>query len=164
MDNIISTSLSQTSLHTDNPLNSELVSTLTAETAATSPIESTVSNPSEPVATIVESGEQTNIDVNVQPNIDVKVETDDVTLESIKDKDRQQNNNLATSEHHKIDMHDSDQHPDKSKSPCSMLNKSFLVLAIVCFALFFSSIIFFFTTREKVSPLKISIIYLMIGV
>jgi CHASE3 domain sensor protein len=143
MDNIVLTSSSQTSPNTGNPLNPQPIPPLASEPATTSTIESIVSTPLEPISTKIESTGQTNIDENVQAH--------DIALSSAKTNGHQQNNDLKTSENHKIDIDDNDKHPDKSKSCCSMLNKLFLALAIVCFALFLCSIAYIVANFEGVS-------------
>jgi hypothetical protein len=149
MDNILLTSSSQISPNMGNPLNPQPL-----EPASTSTIESVVSSPLEPINT--DGSLQTHIDVNYQPH--------DVALASVKTTGLQQNNGFTVKEHHKMDMDDDDsEHPDKSKSCCSMLNKLFLALAIVSFALLLCAIAYI-ANLERVSPLKISIVCLMIGV
>ncbi len=151
MDNIALTSSSQTSPNTGNPLNPQPIPPLASEPATTSTIESIVSSPLEPVSTPIG---QINTDGNVQAHMDVNYQTNG----------HQQNKGFTSSEHQKIDIDDNDEHPDKSKSCCSMLNKLFLALAIVCFALFLCSIAYIIANLEGVSPLKISIVCLMIRV
>jgi len=164
MDNIALTSSSQTSPNTGNPLNPQPIPPLASEPATTSTIESIVSSPLEPVLTTVDSIGQTNIDGNVQAHMDVNYQPHDVALASVKTNGHQQNKGFTSSEHQKIDIDDNDEHPDKSKSCCSMLNKLFLTLAIVCFALFLCSIAYIIANLEGVSPLKISIVCLIIRV
>ena len=53
-------------------------------------------------------------------------------------------------------MEEGDSHPDKPKSACAMLNKLFLVAAIVCFALFLASIAYIVANLEGVSSIKLS--------
>jgi hypothetical protein len=159
MDNIALTSSSQTSPNTGNPLNPLPIPPLASEPPSTSTIESIVSSPLEPVLTTVEPVGQTNIDGNVQAHMDVNYQAHDVALASTKTNGHQLN---KTSEDQKIDIDDNDEHPDKSKPCCSMLNKLFLALAIVCFALFVCSIAYIVANLEGVSLLKISIVCLMI--
>jgi len=161
MDNIALTSSSQTSPNTGNPLNPQPIPPLASEPATTSTIESIVSSPLEPVSTPIG---QTNTDGNVQAHMDVNYQPHDVALASVKTNGHQQNKGFTSSEHQKIDIDDNDEHPDKSKSCCSMLNKLFLTLAIVCFALFLCSIAYIIANLEGVSPLKISIVCLIIRV
>jgi hypothetical protein len=162
MDNIALTSSSQTSPNTGNPLNPLPIPPLASEPPSTSTIESIVSSPLEPVLTTVEPIGQTNTDGNVQAHMDVNYEAHDVALVSAKTNGHQLNKNLKGSEDQKIDIDDNDEHPDKSKPCCSMLNKLFLALAIVCFALFVCSIAYIVANLEGVSLLKISIVCLMI--
>jgi len=159
MDNIALTSSSQTSPNTGNPLNPLPIPPLASEPPSTSTIESIVSSPLEPVLTTVEPVGQTNIDGNVQAHMDVNYQAHDVALVSTKTNGHQLN---KASEDQKIDIDDNDEHPDKSKPCCSMLNKLFLALAIVCFALFICSIAYIVANLEGVSLLKISIVCLMI--
>jgi hypothetical protein len=161
MDNITLTSSSPTTLNTGNPLNPQPIPPLASEPATTSTIESIVSSPLEPVWTTVEP---TNVDGNVQAHMDVNYQAHDVALMSAKTNGQEQNKGFQASEHQKIDIDDNDEHPEKSKSCCSMLNKLFLALAIVCFALFLCSIAYIIANLEGVSPLKISIVCLMIRV
>jgi hypothetical protein len=164
MDNIGATFSSQTSPNTGNPLNPQPIPPLASEPATTSTIEALVSTPLEPVLTTIPPVGQTNVDGNVQAHMDVNYQPHDVALASVKTSGHQPNTGLKASEHHKMDMDDGDEHPDKSQSCCSMLNKLFLALAIVCFALFICSIAYIVANLEGVSPLTISIVCLMIGV
>jgi hypothetical protein len=165
MDNITLTSSSQTSPNTGNPLNPLPIPPLASEPPSTSTIEALVSTPLEPVLTTVEPIGQTNVDGNVQAHVDVNYQAHDVALASAKTNGhQQQTKGFTTSEHQKIDIDDDDKHPDKSKSCCSTLNKLFLASAIVCFALFLCSIAYIIANLEGVSPLKISIVCLMIRV
>jgi hypothetical protein len=168
MDNSASTFSSQTSPNMGNPLNPQPIPPLASEPATTSTIESLVSSPlADPILTTVEPVEQTNVDGNVQAHMDVNYQAHDVALASATAKTNdppQQNHGFTSTEHHKMDIDDSDEHPDKSKPCCSMLNKLFLALAIVCFALFICSIAYIVANLEGVSPLTISIVCLMIGV
>ncbi|CAF3558216.1 unnamed protein product [Rotaria sp. Silwood1] len=149
MDNIVSTSPSQIIINTGNPLNPQPIPPLASEPETTSTIEAIVSTPLEPISTPIESIEQTNIDGNVQAHIDVKYEAHDIALESVKKNGHQQKNGFTSSEHHKIDIDDNDQHPYKSKKHCSMLNKLVLVLAIICFTLFLLSIAYILYNRQE---------------
>ncbi|CAF4253956.1 unnamed protein product [Rotaria sp. Silwood2] len=149
MDNIISTSPSQISRNKGNPLNPQPIPPLASEPETTSTIEAIVSTPFEPTSTTIESIEQTNIDGNVQAHIDVKYEAHDVALESVKTNGHQEKNGFKSSEYHKIDIDDTDQHSYKSKSCCSMLNKFFLALAIVCFILFLCSIAYILCNHKE---------------
>jgi len=168
MDNIALTSSSQPSPNTGNPLNPLPIPPLASVPATTSTIESIVSSPLEPVLTTVEPIGQTNVDGNVQAHMDVNYQAHDVALAAAKtngqQQQAQQNKGFKSSEHQKIDINDHDEHPDKAKSCCTMLNKLFLALAIVCFALFLCSIAYIIANLEGVSPLKISIVCLMIRV
>jgi hypothetical protein len=164
MDNIGATLSSQPSPNTGNPLNPQPIPPLASEPASTSTIESLVSTPLEPVLTTIEPVGQTNVDGNVQAHMDVNYQAHDVALVSAKTNGHQAINGFKESEHHKMDIDDGDEHPDKSKSCCSMLNILFLVLAIVCFTLFICSIAYIVTNLGGVSSLTISIVCLMIGV
>jgi hypothetical protein len=150
MDNIALASSSQTSPNTGNPLNPLPIPPLASVPATTSTIESIVSSPLEPVLTTEESTGQTNVDGNVQAHMDVNYQAHDVALEAAKTngQQQQQNKGFKSSEHQKIDIDDHDEHPDKAKSCCSMLNKLFLALAIVCFALFLCSIAYIIANLE----------------
>ena len=149
MDNIAATFVSQTSPNTGIPLNPQPVPPLASEPITTSTIESLVSSPLEPLG-------QTNVDGNIQAHMDVNYQAHDVALASVKTNGLQPPNGLtaATIEHHKMDMDHDDEHPDKAKPCCSMLNKLFLALAIVAFALFLCCIAFIVTHLREVSPLK----------
>jgi hypothetical protein len=165
MDNLASTFSSQTSPNMGNPLNPQPIPPLASEPATISTIEALVSTPLEPVFTTVEPVGQSNVDGNVQAHMDVNYQAHDVALASVgKTTGEQPKHGFTSTEHHKMDIDDSDEHPDKSKSCCSNLNKLFLALAIVCFALFLCSIAYIIANLEGVSPLKISIVCLMIVV
>ena len=166
MDNIALTSSSQLSPNTGNPLNPLPIPPLASEPETTTTIESIVSSPLEPVLSTVETTQQTNIDGNVQAHMDVNYQAHDVALASVKTiiTTPEQNKGLKLSEHEKIEIDDLDEHPEKFNSCCSMLNKLFLALAIVCFALFLCSIAYIVANLEKVSSLKISIVCLIIRV
>ena len=151
MDNIALTSSSQPSPNTGNPLNPLPIPPLASELPTTSTIESIVATPLEPVATV----EQSNVDGNVQAHFDVNYQAHDVALASVQTNSPQPSKGLKSSGHEKIDMDDHDEHPDKIQPCCCMLNKLFLALAIVCFALFLCSIAYIIANLEGVSPLKI---------
>lgn len=160
MDNIVPTS--QTSPNIDNQsMNPESAAPIDSQSVITSKNETINSTPLEPVSIPTQ---QTNVDGNVQAHIEVKYEAHDVALASVKTKNDQKNNGLKANEHHKIDIVDSDQHPDKSKTSDFMLNKLYLILAIVFFTLLLFSIGYIFLRVKPVSPLKISIVCLTIGV
>jgi hypothetical protein len=161
MDDIALTSSSSTSPNTGNPLNPLPIPPLASVPPSTSTIESVVSSPLEPVSTTVEPTEQTNVDGNVQASFDVNYQAHDVALAAVKTngQTQQPNKGLKSSEHQKIDINDHDEHPDKAQSCCSMLNKLFLALAIVCFALFLCSIAYIIANLEGVSPLKIYLLF-----
>lgn len=150
MDNIALTSSTETSLHTGNPLNPLPIPPLASEPATTSTIESIIPTPLEPVLDV----EQSNVDGNIQAHFDVNYQAHDVALASVKTNSPQPAKGFKVAEHQKIDIDDHDEHPDKSQPCCSMLNKLFLALAVVCFALFLCSIAYIIANLEGVSPLK----------
>jgi hypothetical protein len=141
MDNVVLTSASQISPNSGNPLNSLTVP------SESSTIESLVENPLEPVG-------QTNVDGNFQAHMDVNYQPHDVALAAAKTNGHEQTNGLKLGEHHQMEIDDGYEHPTKVKTCCSMLNKLFLALAIVCFALFLCSIAFIVANLEGVSLLK----------
>jgi hypothetical protein len=150
MDNVVLTSASQISPNSGNPLNPQPILPLVSEPLAiTSTIESLIGNPLEPV-------EQTNVDGNFQGHIDVNYQAHDVALAAAtaKTNGHEQTNGFKLGEHHQMEIDDGYEHPDKVNSCCSMLNKLFLALAIVCFALFLCSIAFIVANLEGVSLLK----------
>ncbi|CAF3478874.1 unnamed protein product [Rotaria socialis] len=152
MNNIFSTSTSETSPDTDSqPLDHQSLQPLASEPASI--VETINSISSEPVSTSIDLVEQVNIDGNVQAHIDVKYEAHDVALTSAKSvNDHQQNNGFKACEHHKIDLTDSDQHSEKSKPSCVMLNKLKCFLAFIVFILLFCSIIciiFYLKTYDR---------------
>jgi hypothetical protein len=60
----------------------------------------------------------------------------------------------TTTEHKQMSLDESvvdNEHFDKSKSYCSILNKLFLTLAVTCFVLFVCSIAFIIANRDGVS-------------
>ncbi|CAF0835226.1 unnamed protein product [Rotaria sordida] len=140
MDNVVLTSASQISPKSGSPLNSQPIPSVTVESITTSTIESLVEIP-------LESVEQTNIDGNFQARLDVNYQAHDVALATAKTNGHEQINGLKFEQHHKMDIDDGYEHPDKMKSCCIMLNKLFLALAIVCFALFLCAIAFIVTNR-----------------
>ncbi|UJR30172.1 hypothetical protein I4U23_017712 [Adineta vaga] len=146
MDNNGATFSSQTSPNTGNPLNPLPIPPLTVEPPSTTTVEAIVSTPLEPVFTATEPVGQTNIDGNVQAHFDVNYQAHDVALAAAaattKPNEHQSKTGFQKTEHHKLDMDDNDDHLDKSKLRFSMLNKLFLILAIVCFALFLCSLAF----------------------
>jgi hypothetical protein len=141
MDNVVLTSASQISPNSGNPLNSLTVP------SESSTIESLVENPLEPVG-------QTNVDGNFQAHMDVNYQAHDVALAAAKTNGHEQTNGFKLGEHHQMEIDDGYEHPTKVKTCCSMLNKLFLALAIVCFALFLCSIAFIVANLEGVSLLK----------
>ena len=162
MDNIALTSSSQASPNTGNPLNPLPIPPLASEPATTTTIETIVATPLEPIPTVGQS----NVDGNVQAHFDVNYQAHDVALASVQTNSPPPpppTKGLKSSEHEKIEIDDHDEHPDKIQPCCSMLNKLFLALAIVCFALFLCSIAYIIANLEGVSPLTIerSIVCLM---
>lgn len=136
MDNVVLTSATQISPSGGCPLNTDVV--LPAASANVT----TEENLSAPVST------ETNVvDGNVQAHLDFNYQAHDVALAAATATaapPTEKTNGIKTSsiEHHQMEIDDGYEHPDKSKSCCSMLNKLFLALAIVCFALFLCSIAF----------------------
>ena len=168
MDNTIMTSSSQMSPNLGNPLNPRPISPPAPEPAAsTATIESIVSTPLEPELTSnVDLVGQTNADGNVQGHLDVNYQAHDVALATAKGNGHPTNNGFTVTEKQQhVIIDDADEHPEKSPSCCSMLNKLFLALAAVCFALFLCSMAYIVANFERVSPLKVlSLVCLMIGV
>jgi hypothetical protein len=152
MDNVVLTSSSQISPNTGNPLNPRPISPLASEPPSTATIEALVSTPLEPLPATVGTSD---VDGNFQAHMDVNYQNNDVALSASKTNGHQQNNGFKLGEHHTMDIEDGCDHPDKTKSCCSMMNKLFLALAIVCFALFLSSVAFIVANIEGVSPLTI---------
>jgi hypothetical protein len=144
MDNVVLTSASQISPNSGNPLNSLTVPSVPSESST---IESLVENPLEPIG-------QTNVDGNFQAHMDVNYQAHDVALTAAKANGHEQTNGFKLGEHHQMEIDDGYEHPTKVKTCCSMLNKLFLALAIVCFALFLCSIAFIVANLEGVSLLK----------
>jgi len=141
MDNVVLTSASQISPNSGNPLNSLTVPSVPSESST---IESLVENPIG----------QTNVDGNFQAHMDVNYQPHDVALAAVKTNGHEQTNGFKLGEHHQMEIDDGYEHPTKVKTCCSMLNKLFLALAIVCFALFLCSIAFIVANLEGVSLLK----------
>lgn len=154
MDNNGATFSSQTSPNTGNPLNPLPVPPLAAETPSTTTVEAIVSTPLEPVLTTTEPVGQMNVDGNVQAHFDVNYQAHDVALAAAtgtgKVNEHQSKTGFQSNEH-KLDIDDSDDHLDKSKSNFSMLTKSLLILAIVLFALFLCSVAFIIANLEKLN-------------
>lgn len=101
--------------------------------------------------------EPTEVDGNFQAHMDVNYQAHDVALATAeKSHPAPVANGLKLAENHRMEIDDGfdDHHPDKVQSCCSMLNKLFLALAIVCFALFLCSIAFIVATRDQVSALE----------
>jgi hypothetical protein len=154
MDNVVLTSASQISPNAGSPLHMQCVQALASEPATSSTVESSVvENPLEPVG-------QTDVDGNFQARMDVNYQAHDVALATAKANGHEQSNGLKhpngfkLGEDHQMEIDDGYEHPDKANSCCSMLNKLFLALAIVCFALFLCSIAFIIANLEGVSLLK----------
>jgi hypothetical protein len=147
MDNVVLTSATQISPNSGIPLNLQPMPSLTSEVETTTTIESPIENPLEPV-------EQTDIDGNFQARMDVNYQAHDVALATAKANGHEQTNGFKLGDHHQMEIDDGYEHPDKATSCCSMLNKLFLALAIVCFALFLCSIAFIIANLEGVSLLK----------
>ena len=136
MDNVVLKSATHINPDTGIPLNSQIDLPLSvSETETTSTIAALVNNPLEPV-------EQTNVDGNFQTHMDVTYQAHDVALATAKANGHEQTNGFKLGEHHQMEIDDGYEHPDKVHSCCLMLNKLFLALAIVCFALFLCSIAF----------------------
>lgn len=151
MDNVVLTSASQISPNAGVPLNPQPVLTSTSEPGpeSTATIDAlVVGNPLDPV-------EQTDIDGNFQARMDVNYQAHDVALATAKANGHEQSNGFKLGEHQQMVIDDCyDNHPDKVHSCCSMLNKLFLALAIVCFALFLCSIAFIVANLDGVSLFK----------
>ena len=152
MDNVVLTSATQISPITGNPLNPQPVPPLASEPETTTTVEALLSNPLEPVG-------QTDVDGNFQARMDVNYQAHDVALATAKANGHEQSNGFKLGDHHQMEIDDGYEHPDKVKSCCSLLNKLFLALAIVCFALFLCSIAFIVANLEGVSPLKILLLF-----
>ncbi|CAF3855183.1 unnamed protein product [Rotaria magnacalcarata] len=149
MENVVLTSATHISPKSGSPLCSQFVPIVTDEAVTTLTIESSVENPSESV-------EQTETDGNFQAKMDINYQAHDVALAAAatgKSNEHEQTNGLKLNQHHKVDIDETDQHPDKVKSPCSMVNALLLVLAIVCFAIFLCAIAIILTSKP-VSLLK----------
>lgn len=136
MDNVILTSATQINPDSGEPLNSE----------ALPGIEALVATPLEPVG-------ESNLDGNFQTRLDVNYQAHDVALATAKvnGHTHEPSNGFKLGDHHQMEIDDGYEHPDKIKSCCSMLNKLFLALAIVCFALFLCSIAFIVANLDGVS-------------
>ncbi|CAF4128516.1 unnamed protein product [Rotaria magnacalcarata] len=143
MENVVLTSATHISPKSGSPLCSQFVPIVTDEAVTTLTIESSVENPSESV-------EQTETDGNFQAKMDINYQAHDVALAAAatgKSNEHEQTNGLKLNQHHKVDIDETDQHPDKVKSPCSMVNALLLVLAIVCFAIFLCAIAIILTSK-----------------
>ena len=149
MDNVVLTSASQISPSAGHPLNPDGLPPLASEPVSNATLEALVATPLEPLG-------ENHIDGNFQAHMDVNYQAHDVALASApaKANGHEQTNGLTLGEHHKMEIDDGYDHPDKAKSCCSMLNKLFLALAIVCFALFLCSIAFIVANLEEVSTRK----------
>lgn len=152
MDNVVLKSATPLELMLDNPLNPQLAPPLASEPETTSTIEALTSNPLEPV-------EQTNIDGNFQARMDVNYQAHDVALATAKANGHAHEpiNGLKLADHHQMEIDEGYEQPDKAKACCSLLNKFFLALAIVCFALFLCSIAFIVANSKLVSPMQRSL-------
>ncbi|CAM2706098.1 unnamed protein product [Rotaria socialis] len=132
MENVVLTSATHISPKSGSPLCSQFVPIVTDEAVTTLTLESNIENPTESV-------EQTETDGNFQAKMDINYQAHDVALAAAatgKSNEHEQTNGLKLNQHHKVDIDETDQHPDKVKSPCSLVNALLLVLAIVCFAIF----------------------------
>lgn len=159
MDNMGATLTSETSPNVGNPLNPQPIAPPTTDT-----IENIVSTPLEPGQTVMEPVGPSTVDGNVQAHFDVNYQAHDVALAAAKATEHGDKSSFqAAPDHHKLDIDDGDDQLEKSKSCCSMLNKLFLALAIVSFALFVCSIAYIIANLGQVSPLTISFVCLMIG-
>jgi hypothetical protein len=124
---------------------------------ASNPLESSttidafVENPLEPT-------EENHVDGNFQARMDVNYQAHDVALATAatatKPNGHEQTNGFKLGDHHQMEIDDGYEHPDKPTPCCSMLNKLFLALAIVCFALFLCSIAFIIANIDGVSQIK----------
>ena len=133
MDNVVLTSASQISPTGGEPMPAAL--------------DALVATPLEPVGL-------SEVDGNFQAHMDVNYQAHDVALAEKTHAAPVVANGLKLGEQHRMEIDDGyDPHPDKVQSCCSMLNKLFLALAIVCFALFLCSIAFIVATRDQVSAL-----------
>ncbi|CAF0737531.1 unnamed protein product [Adineta steineri] len=135
MDNVVLTSASQISPNSGNPLSSQSVPPVASDSTT---IEALLGNPLEPPSTV----DETKVDGNFQTHLDVNYQAHDVALATAKANGHEQTNGLKLGAPHQMEIDDGYDHLDKTKSCCSMLNKLFLALAIVCFALFLCSIAF----------------------
>ncbi|CAF4344895.1 unnamed protein product [Rotaria sp. Silwood2] len=142
MDNVVLTSASQISPKSGSPLNSQSIPPITVESVTTTAIESHVE-------CSLESVEQTNVDGNLQARMDVNYQAHDVALATAKTNGHEQTNGVKLEKHHKMDIDDGYEHPDKMNSCCIMLNRLFLAFAIVCFALFLCAIAFIVANRGR---------------
>ncbi|CAF1571914.1 unnamed protein product [Adineta ricciae] len=133
MDNVVLKSATHISPDGGSPLNAQPVA------SDNSTIDALVSVPLEPV-------DQTNVDGNFQARMDVNYQAHDVALAAAKANGHEQTNNLKLGKPHEMQIDDGFEHPDKAK-PYSSVNKLFLALAIVCFALFLCSLAFIFTNH-----------------
>ena len=127
MDNVVLTAASQISPSGGVQLNQDSTGQNPSTEETTINVES---NPLAPVETV----EQTNVDGNVQAHLDFNYQAHDVALATANGGTEKANGHKLA-EHHKMDIDDGFDHPDKGNSCCSMLNKFFLVSSIVCFAL-----------------------------
>lgn len=151
MNNVVLTSSSQISPSGGpqldevqaNPVAMEEITTINVETNPPAPTETT---------------EETNaVDGNVQAHLDFNYQAHDVALAAATH-GSEKTNDLKSNENHKLDLGDGYDHPEKVKPCCPMLNKFFLALAIVCFALFICSIAVFISNLGWVSSVEEKII------
>jgi hypothetical protein len=153
MDNVVLTATSQISPTSGHPLNSEPMVSFDGDLAMTPADEPLMAPP-------FESVDASDVDGNCQAHIDVNYQAHDVALADVtstKDKvnvNQQPNNGFALGEHHKMEIDDAYEHPNKVKSCCSMLNRLFLASAIACFALFLCSIAFIVANIDGVSSIE----------
>lgn len=134
MDNVVLTSATQISPSGGCPLNADVVTPMV-------PVEQTASAPVQEESTI----DKNVVDGNVQAHLDFNYQPHDVALAAAQKTNGHvegSNGLKVPSTEHQMEMDDDFEHPDKGKSCCSLLNKLFLALAIVCFALFLCSIAF----------------------
>jgi hypothetical protein len=130
MDNVVLTSDS------DHPLE------------PSSTVDALVENPLEPI-------QQDQVDGNFQTHLDINYQAHDVALaEATKGNGHVQANGLKLGDHHEMEIDDGYENSDKAKPCCSAVNKLFLALAIVCFALFLCSIAFIVANIDGVSQTK----------
>ncbi|UJR16326.1 hypothetical protein I4U23_003232 [Adineta vaga] len=138
MNNVILTSASPINPDEGTLLSPQIVQPVASENST---IDALVAIPLEPV-------EQTNVDGNFQAHMDVNYQAHDVALAAAKANGHEQTNGVKLCKQHEMQIDDGHEHPDKVKSCCSPVNKLFLILASVCFALFLCSIAFIIINLE----------------